>query len=120
MTDQTSTNNLPELAELVIVFSENHMQCLIDTPKLNEVGTLLQEAMQLYVEKGSKKLVMIDSISGKCCFWSHLVLGFYFRPAQKSLTEQFQRNLLDIAERQAKAAEKISDDCDHGENWKSE
>lgn len=78
----------------------------------------MHESLCRFVDKQEKLLVQVNSISGKFYFWNYMVLGFYFRPATKSANDEFQKKILEIAERQAVAGEKVAGECSHGEDWK--
>ena len=107
------------LYELVIIFPDNHMICLIEFSKFKDVGELVAESVNNFMQNGTKILVKLDTISGKCYFVNYLVQGFYFRGAQEDVTKQYQKRLLEIAERQVKASEKMVSDHDlPGDEWK--
>ena len=94
------------------------MICHIDELKVDEIGKVIQDAINKSIVEKLESLVRIESLSGKCYFQTRYLMGFYFRPATKTANEEFQTRLLELAKRQTDAAEKIVGDCDHGEDWK--
>ena len=108
----------PTLCELILCFQDQFMVCLIDTPKVEEIGTIIEDAWKKSILDKQDQIVTINSISGKCMFRVGFLFGFFFREASKSAQEQFQSKLLHLAERQTKAAEKLVEGETPGDEWK--
>jgi len=112
------SSQLPSLMEFVILFQDQHMICTVDTPKIEStIETITNSIKNWHVDK-KNEIIMINGITGPCYAVTPLIMGFYLRPAHKETTASFQKKLLEIAERQTNAAEKIAGECGHGEDWK--
>ena len=108
----------PVLCELVLLFQDQHMVCLIDTPKVIEIGNVIEDAWKKSILDKADQLIMINSVSGKCVFRVGCLFGFYFRAASKTAQEEFQAHVLKLTERQVEAVEKMVKGDVPGEEWK--
>lgn len=106
------------LYELVCIFNNNHMILHIDSPKIEEIGNLLEEQWRLTAEDKVARFVWINSLGGKGLIAIHLLYGFYFRPASETANSQFQRKIIELQERAVKAVEDVNKDCIGGDEWK--
>jgi len=112
------SNQLPSLVEFVILFQDQHMICTIDTPKVEEICDLIKCSMEKWAKKKEAEIVMINGITGPCFVSTPYIYGFYLRPAHDKTIDEFQKKLLELADRQTKAAEKCAGEIDKGEDWK--
>lgn len=117
--NQTSTNNLPEVMELVVAFRGNGfivIQC--ESTKLMDHINLIRGAMQRYFETRTPEFIMMNGLCGPADFRIDLVDGVYTRRAHPTTTETYQKTLIELLNRQTNAAEKIAGECSTGEDWK--
>ena len=114
----SGNENLPSLVEFVILFQDQHMVCTVDTPKVQSVIDELTKAIKEWTFNKDRIMVAIDGVNGPCYVFAPYIFGFYLRPAHKDTIDVYQKKILEMMERQVKAAEKCAGEVDKGEDWK--
>jgi len=108
-----------ELMEIVVLLP-NQAFCVlgVNSQELQNVLNVISDSLKKWLEKKESEMIMIQGCYGPGFFPNQYVQGFYVRVPHKDTQKQFQEKILEVAERQTKAAEKIAEDCSHGEDWK--
>ena len=108
-----------KLFEIVVLLpSDGYLVIGVESSKVEDIMMLIKEATESWITKKEFLMVRINGHYGPAYFPNSYVLGFYSRVAKGESQKVFQEKLIEIAERQTKAAEKIAGECDHGEEWR--